>query len=84
MLLAADFVTKQIALTHFSGSDPTEALGGLVKFTLVFNLADCGVVCGSALVMWASMRGIRLNGTRESDAPAEAGAMERTAEGRDR
>ncbi|MFD0408935.1 signal peptidase II [Kitasatospora sp. NPDC127116] len=165
VLLAADFVTKQIALTHFSGSDPTEALGGLLRFTLVFNsggafsigegeawffttvkivvvvamlvvsprirtpvwavsfglviagaagnlvdrlfrapsplqgrvvdwiqlphwpvfnLADCGVVCGSALVMWASMRGIRLNGTRESDAPAEAGATERTAEGRDR
>ncbi|MET8545480.1 signal peptidase II [Kitasatospora sp. NPDC004799] len=158
-LLASDFITKQIALTNFSRTDPTETLGGLLKFTLVFNsggafsigegvtwffttvkilvivlmlvmsprirtplwavsfglviagaagnlidrvfrapsplegrvvdwiqlphwpvfnLADCGVVCGSALVMWASTRGIRLDGTRTPE-PAET---EQTAKDR--
>ncbi|GAA1416671.1 signal peptidase II [Kitasatospora putterlickiae] len=164
-LLASDFITKQIALTHFSGTDPTEALGGLLKFTVVFNsggafsigagetwfftavkmvviavmlvvaprirtpvwavsfglviagaagnlidrlfrapspgqgrvvdwiqlphwpvfnLADCGVVCGSALVMWASTRGIRLDGTLVSKAPTEPDGTEQPAEERDR
>ncbi|MFF2953032.1 signal peptidase II [Kitasatospora sp. NPDC057965] len=161
-VLASDLITKQIAVTNFSGLDPTETLGGLLKFTLafnsggafsigegetwfftavkmtvivlmllisprirtpvwavsfglviagaagnladrlfrapspgqglvvdwiqlphwpVFNLADCGVVCGSALVMWTLMRGIRLDGTRESEAPAESGGTEPTTPG---
>ncbi|MFJ6385656.1 signal peptidase II [Kitasatospora sp. NPDC092039] len=164
-LLASDFITKQIALTNFSRTDPTETLGGLLKFTLVFNsggafsigegvtwffttvkilvivlmlvmsprirtplwavsfglviagaagnlidrlfrapsplegrvvdwiqlphwpvfnLADCGVVCGSALVMWASTRGIRLDGTLASTAPTEPDGTEPTAEGKNR
>ncbi|MFE4972693.1 signal peptidase II [Kitasatospora sp. NPDC056651] len=164
-LLASDFLTKQMALTDFSGSDPTEALGGLLKFTLVFNsggafsfgagntwfftavkatvivlllvvsprirtrfwavafglviagaagnlvdrlfrapspgqglvvdwiqlphwpvfnLADCAVVCGSALVMWASTRGIRLDGTIASETPTEPGGTEQAAAGRGR
>ncbi|WP_124436777.1 signal peptidase II [Streptomyces sp. NL15-2K] len=152
-LLTADLATKQIALTHFSVTDPTQTLGGLLKFTLVFNsgggfsfgqgetwffttvkigvliamlvvsprirtpvwavsfglimagaagslidrifrapspwqghvvdwiqlphwpvfnLADCSVVCGSALVAWASFRGIHLDGTLESAVRAES------------
>ena len=160
VLLASDFITKQVALTHFSDSDPTQVLGGLLNFTLVFNsggafsfgqgetwffttvkmaflitalvlsprvrtpvwavsfglfiagaagnlidrlfrgpspwqghvvdwiqlphwpvfnLADCSVVCGSALVMWASFRGIRLDGTLESDARSKPAEKEQTA-----
>ncbi|MEO3975618.1 signal peptidase II [Streptomyces sp. CAU 1734] len=155
-LLAADFFTKQIALEHFSVTDPVQALGGFLRFTLifnsggafsfgedktwfftavklavlaamlvvsprirtpvwavafglimagaagnlidrifrdpspwqghvvdwiqlphwpVFNLADCSVVCGSALVMWASFKGIRLDGTLESAALSESAAV---------
>ncbi|MFD4656341.1 signal peptidase II [Kitasatospora sp. NPDC058444] len=163
-LLASDLITKQIALTHFSGTDPTAHLGGLLTFTLVFNsggafsigegetwlftavkmtvvvlllvvsprvrtpvwavsfglviagaagnlvdrlfrapspwqggvvdwiqlphwpvfnLADCGVVCGSALVMWASARGVRLDGTVASKTLTEPGGTEQTTEGKD-
>ncbi|MFI0820425.1 signal peptidase II [Streptomyces sp. NPDC021098] len=161
VLLTSDFITKQVALTHFSGNYPTQALGGLLKFTLVFNsggafsfgqgetwvfttvkmavlitalvlsprvrapvwavsfglfiagaagnlidrlfrgpsplqghvvdwiqlphwpvfnLADCSVVCGSALVIWASFRGIRLDGTLESETRAKPAEKEQTAE----
>ncbi|MEU3572986.1 signal peptidase II [Kitasatospora sp. NPDC036755] len=163
-LLASDLITKQVALTHFSGTDPTEAFGGLLKFTLVFNsggafsvgagetwffttvkflvlilllvmaprvrtpvwavsfglviagaagnlvdrlsrgpspwegrvvdwiqlpywpvfnLADCGVVCGSALVVWTLTRGIRLDGTIEPEASTAPGGPEQAADGRD-
>ncbi|MDT0614606.1 signal peptidase II [Streptomyces lancefieldiae] len=47
----------------------------------VFNLADCSVVCGGALVIWASFRGIRLDGTLESEARPEPPEKEQTAEG---
>ncbi|WP_325048992.1 signal peptidase II [Marinitenerispora sediminis] len=35
--LAADYATKEIALARFSPQDPVELLGGLLRFTLIFN-----------------------------------------------
>ncbi|MEU5050466.1 signal peptidase II [Streptomyces sp. NPDC021096] len=151
--LVLDFVTKQIALAHFSADEPVRVLGGLLRFSLVtnggaafsigegstwlfslvkfgvicgmlwfslrirsriwavtfglimggaagnlvdrvfrapaplegrvvdwiqlpnwpvFNVADMAVVCGGALVVWASFRGINMDGTIESDEPAES------------
>ncbi|GAB3205838.1 signal peptidase II [Marinactinospora thermotolerans] len=35
--LAADFLTKEIALARFSPQDPVVLLGGLLKLTLIFN-----------------------------------------------
>ena len=52
---------------------PSVGLGHVVDFIAlpnfpVFNVADIGVTTGACLIILLSLRGIRADGTRESDA----------------